>query len=254
VADVERNKQLWGTDYDWKDLGEEWSAHYGGSNMQWHGSILPRIQQFLRVKQMLEIAPGYRRWTHWLRTMTDELAIVDLSEICIDACKQRFAEETHISYYVNNGTSLDMVSDESLDFVFSYDSLVHAELDVMQKYIKQLSRKLTPDGVAFIHHSNIGAYESRFEELFPDNPDHGRAYSVTAEEIRKLLESESLHCLSQEIFCCGGELLTDCITVFTRDNSIRHRPCVTLTNSNFGDEAARLKQISELYGRASFTR
>jgi hypothetical protein len=51
-----------------------------------------------------------------------------------------------------------MVPENSLDFAFSCDSLVHAEIDVIDAYIDELSRKLTLSGIAFIHHSNIGAY------------------------------------------------------------------------------------------------
>jgi hypothetical protein len=86
------------------------------------------------------------------------LVLVDLWERCIEACKRRFESESHSRFCVNNGKSLAMVSDNSLDFVFSFDSLVHAEIDVIDAYIDELSRKLTLSGIAFIHHSNIGAY------------------------------------------------------------------------------------------------
>jgi hypothetical protein len=55
-----------------------------------------------------------------------------------------------------------MVPDDSIDFVFSFDSLVHAEADVMQAYLNQLVRKLKLNGVGFIHHSNIGEYQRVF--------------------------------------------------------------------------------------------
>ena len=47
---------------------------------------------------------------------------------CVSA--QVFASDTHISYHINDGKSLEMVQhDDSTDFVFSFDSLVHAEAD-----------------------------------------------------------------------------------------------------------------------------
>ena len=91
--------------------------------------------------------------------------MVDMAEHCIDACRRRFASDTHISYHVNDGKSLEMVQDDSTDFVFSFDSLVHAEADVIEIYLRQLARKLTPNGVAFIHHSNIGAYQQDFSRM-----------------------------------------------------------------------------------------
>ena len=68
----------------------------------------------------------------------------------------------HISYHVNDGKSLAMVPDESVNFAFSFDSLVHADLDVLRAYLVELRNKLSPDGVAFLHHSNIGAYARRW--------------------------------------------------------------------------------------------
>jgi hypothetical protein len=56
--------------------------------------------------------------------MCDTLTVVDLNEKCISACKTRFAGVAHIRYHVNDGRSLSMVPDESVDFAVSFDSLV----------------------------------------------------------------------------------------------------------------------------------
>jgi CheY-like chemotaxis protein len=39
--------------------------------------------------------------------------------------------EAHVTCFVNDGKSLAMLPDESVDFIFSYDSLVHAEADAV---------------------------------------------------------------------------------------------------------------------------
>ncbi len=36
-----------------------------------------------------------------------------------------------------------MVADRNVDFVFCFDSLVHADADVIQDYLRQLGRNLT---------------------------------------------------------------------------------------------------------------
>jgi len=52
--------------------------------------------------------------------------------------------------------------------VFSLDSLDHAEGDVMEAYLGQLAHKLTPNGVGFIHHSNLGMYvETSRNKILP---------------------------------------------------------------------------------------
>jgi hypothetical protein len=54
-----------------------------------------------------------------------------------------------------------MLNSGSVDFAFSFDSLVHAEADVIQAYVEQLASILRPGGAAFIHHSNLGQYARR---------------------------------------------------------------------------------------------
>ena len=125
---------------------------------QWFGLIFPRIHAFLPTGTILEIAPGFGRWTTFLTKHCDHLVLVDLSSKCIESCKQRFAYASHLSYHINDGRSLDMIENRSINFVFSFDSLVHAEADVLESYLDQLSNKLKPHGVGLIHHSNLLQY------------------------------------------------------------------------------------------------
>src|SRR6266478_5857216 len=107
--------------YDWKQAGEEWSEPWGASEAQWNGTIFPRIRDCVPTGTILEIAPGFGRWTHFLKDLCQQLVVVDLSTKCIEACQARFADCTHITYHVNDGKSLAMIADESIDFVFSFD-------------------------------------------------------------------------------------------------------------------------------------
>src|SRR4051812_19821486 len=102
--------------YEWKDAGEEWSEPWGTSAAQWTGAVLPRIQRFLPTGTILEIGPGYGRWTHYLKDYSQRLFAVDRAAQCVEACQQRFANDNRISCYVNQGGSLAMIPDDSLDF------------------------------------------------------------------------------------------------------------------------------------------
>ena len=46
-----------------------------------------------------------------------------------------------------------MAADASIDFAFSFDSLVHAEANILESYISELARVLKANAIAFIHHS-----------------------------------------------------------------------------------------------------
>lgn len=161
---IEENYSKWNSAAHWSDAGDEWSVFWGTSDVEWFGSILPRIRTFLPTRKVVEIAPGHGRWTHYLAPLSQELHIVDLSDDCISRCKQRFSNLTNIHYHVNDGKSLpSAIEDQSVDFVFSFDSLVHCEMEVIASYFKEISKKLKPGGVAFIHHSNLGNYPFYFK-------------------------------------------------------------------------------------------
>ena len=268
MPDVRENRLTWNAPSSWSAQGDEWSGPWGGTELMWHGTLLPRLHAFLPADTILELGPGHGRWTQYLKEVAGRLVLVDLAEDCIAACRERFGSEGSISYHVNDGRSLDMIADRSIDLVFSFDSLVHAEADVLEAYLGQLATKLTANGVGFIHHSNMGAYQraARLARMVPDRPRRAltmrrllvnvyawRAESTTAELFAALCERAGLVCVAQEkIRWEYGRGLTDAISVFTVPGSRWERPLVTVENPDLMKEAARLAQLGRLYGAASF--
>lgn len=261
MATIEFNKQLWGAEYAWPKGGDGWSRPWGGPEAQWYGSILPRIHAFVPAGTILEIAPGFGRWTQYLKELCEQLIVVDLNENCIERCKERFASSANLSYFVNDGTSLEMIVDNSIDFAFCFDSLVHVEIEVLEAYITQLASKLSQNGVAFFHHSNIGAYERRWKfqnripqtlrrylmrrNVLPD--DHLRSFSVTAGKFAEICAKAGLCCISQELVNWRQRLLIDAFSVFTRKGSKWARPNKVFNNYSFMKEAERISKLSRLY-------
>ncbi|MBO0729218.1 MAG: class I SAM-dependent methyltransferase [Acidimicrobiaceae bacterium] len=95
---------------------------------------------------------------------------------CIDRCRERFSAAQNIACHVNDGRSPGMVPARSVDFAFSFDSLIHVELDVITDYLGQLARVLHQDGVAFIHHSNMGAYSKTPAAIVNRLPQHSQPW------------------------------------------------------------------------------
>jgi SAM-dependent methyltransferase len=268
MPDVQENRLAWNAPSSWSAKGDEWSGPWGGTAQLWYGTLLPRLHAFLPTETILELGPGHGRWTQHLKEVADRLILVDLAEACIAACRERFGPDGSISYHVNDGKSLDMVPDRSIDLVFSFDSLVHAEADVLEAYLGQLASKLTADGVGFIHHSNMGAYRrsARLARMVPErlrraltirgvlvNVYAWRAESTTAELFADLCERAGLVCIGQEkIRWEYGRGLSDAISLFTVPGSRWERANVVVENPGFMDEAARLAQIGRLYGADSF--
>lgn len=261
---VEWNLQAWNVSYEWAKDGHEWSSTWGGSDAQWFGAIFPRIHAFLPTDTILEIAPGFGRWTDHLKNHAEHLIVVDLADKCISACRERFASASNITYHVNDGKSLAMVPDNSLDFVFSFDSLVHAEADVIQAYLTQLAHKLKPGGAGFFHHSNIGEYQRvfAFGQKIPASvrqrlierglldQAHCRASSMTAALFEKYCDQAGLQCVGQELVNWGTTRLIDCFSLFTPKTSPWARPNEIVKNPHFMSEAAAIRRLSHIYARA----
>jgi SAM-dependent methyltransferase len=259
---IKDNKTAWDGEYNWTNRGDEWSTSWGGPSMQWYGTIFPRIKSHVPTNRILEIACGYGRWTQYLKNLCKNLVVIDLSEECIQACKKRFSECSHIEYHVNDGKSLDIIPDSSVDFVFSFDSLVHANESVMQAYLSQLPRILNNDGVAFIHHSNLGEYHAIYSRVLRipklngllillgilDKDLHWRDFSVDAKKVEILADEHGLRCISQEIIPWGrNRTFTDCMSTIAKKDSSAIRDNRILRNSKFMQEAQSLLQLSKLY-------
>ena len=240
--------------YDWKEAGEEWSLPWGSSAAQWAGTIFPRIRDSLPAETILEIAPGFGRWTHYLKDYCNELWAVDKSADCIDACQDRFASQTHVHCVLNDGRSLSMIPDSSVDFVFSFDSFVHPNRDVIEEYLRQLRTKMKMGGKGFIHHSNFGEYVNSTRERLPEvitkplikakilDWAHHRNPSMTADVFRTLCEQNGLHCITQELVNWRGRRLIDCLSTFVRTDSAPANSPKIIRNPNFMREADRIRR------------
>jgi 2-polyprenyl-3-methyl-5-hydroxy-6-metoxy-1,4-benzoquinol methylase len=266
VPSIGENLERWDRpDWAHNEEGEKWSSLWGGSETQWFGSLHFRLHSFLPCRRILEIAPGHGRWTQYLRSVCDELHVVDLSANCIEACRRRFAADSHIHYHVNDGSSLAMVP-AGFDVIFSFDSLVHSEIDIIDAYLAQMAGLLAPDGVGFLHHSNMAEYMKRGLSHVPrpilEREGFNtiwRAESVDASTVAALANEHGLAVIGQELVNWGAQglygagLFTDCFSLFTRRGSRWERENRVFGNDRYvSDEAPYMRRLGELYNGSSF--
>lgn len=272
VLSVDFNYEQWQNRYNWEDRGDEWSVQWGGTDAEWSYGIFPRVAAFLPAASLLEIAPGFGRWSQYLLPRCTSYLGVDLAERCAVACQERFKGYEHARFAVNDGSSLPMVGDDSVDFVFSFDSLVHCEADVIGAYLKEIGRVLRADGVAFIHHSNAGVYRMRgvvrdclyrIEKAVPrTGPVRNvllalpvkaktatlyRSHSMTAARFYELSCGAGLSCIGQEVINWTSPSLTDCISIVTRPGSKWDRPNVQVTNRHFQASASSAAAAAQIF-------
>ncbi len=251
MPSAEENRAAW-TSHDWDDSGEQWSKGWGSTAMLWHGSILPRICFALPADHLLEIAPGFGRVTEFLLAHCRSYTGVDIAPNCVQACRRRFAGVPRARFELNDGRSLDAVEDDSVDFAFSWDSLVHADPDVLADYLRALQRKLRPGGCAFLHHSNLGSFRDPASgELRVENR-HWRDERMSAAHLRELCASERMSLDGQELVQWGASEPVDCF-------SWLHRPAAgetptlnttPLVHPDFRAEVAHMLWIASVHALA----
>jgi ubiquinone/menaquinone biosynthesis C-methylase UbiE len=199
---IEEQRNLWNNPNNWVDDGNEWSGYFGTTDNLWN-VIHEKISKYLK-DDVLEIAPGFGRITEYLLKENINLSIIDLNNICIEKCQQRFGTKIK-EYIINDGKTLNF-NDNSFNFIFSYDSFVHMTEDVIESYIKEIYRTLKNDGYAFIHHSFFYGSNNPTENIA------GRS-NMTPEVFNNLVKKHYMEVISQEDFRTS-ETINDIITIF----------------------------------------
>ena len=155
---IQNNLEVWDEKYDWAQDGDEWDGQARFCNQlyeDWKSSL---IETFLHPNldenaTIVEIAPGHGRWSKEIVDRCRKLVLVDLSPSCIEFCRDLLADRDNVEYIVNDGRTLTGVQDGSVDFVWSFDSFVHMEADVIASYLREIRRVLQDGGRAILHHA-----------------------------------------------------------------------------------------------------
>jgi len=264
---------MWNEEFDWEGKKPQWVHSSVAGDVFWQFVLYPRIQAFVPAGRVLEIAPGYGRWSDYLKDLCDELILIDLAEKCIEACRKRFAAYSHIRFHVNDGRSLEFCERGSVDFVFSFDSLVHCDRDAMDGYMQGISRILSPDGVAFIHHSNVAAYSNLPGKNGACMPGRGRrsllrrllgagrrsaklsqgwrSPEVSAGLIAQQCNDVGLCCITQEIINWTSSYKTDALSTIVHKGCKWERENRIIDNPEFlaARQVIQMKMKPYVYGR-----
>lgn len=277
MSSTAENLRFWDS-FDWPLHGEEWSKPFGNSEAQWWFLVMPRIHRWLPAKTILELGVGHGRWTKFLLRNCEQLTAVDLSPACVEYCRNVFGEDERRRFVVNDGMSLPQVPDASVDLIFSFDSLVHAEADALASYLLEFRRVLKAGGTGFIHHSNLGQYPrrlavyDRIRRMTPAewwqpgtkrtslpqralqlalslNTAAWRAPSMSAARFAEMTHAAGLTMVAQETINWGyGRCLIDCLSTFRNGVTETARAPVG-ANRTFGRPRSRFVQLAQLYCR-----
>lgn len=161
----------------------------------------------LDLTNVVELACGHGRHVNCYKENANSIILVDILNDNIEYCKNRFAGEIKIGYYVNSGYDLSEIESESQTSLFTYDAMVHFEMWDVFNYLKETKRILKNGGMALFHHSNnTENYKITFETGVG-----GRNY-MSKDLFAYLCNRAGLSVVEQEVIDWSSPKL-DCITL-----------------------------------------
>ncbi|MGN6371246.1 MAG: class I SAM-dependent methyltransferase [Phycisphaerae bacterium] len=188
-----------------------WAPYYAQAESKmeglWQALIWPMIQN-ADFSVTMDFACGHGRNSAKLVEHAKQLLCVDVNPEAIRKCKERFAGKPGVNCILNDGATLSAIDDGAVTFIYSFDSVVHFEIDLVRTYMVEFKRVMRPGATAFIHHSNVGS------GTYGTNV-HGRS-GVSAESFKQACESVGLVCDKQRILDWGPNKKLDCITQFRK--------------------------------------
>lgn len=143
--------------------GAETAVSYHGraaSDMdeQWQTVIKPILAQFpIDYTRSIDFAAGYGRNTRkLLEAGAGHVTMVDVNPECVAHLETHFPRD-RTSVVLNDGAGLTGLDTSSFTFLYTFDAMVHFDLEIVISYIPEFARVLEPDAHAFVHHSNYTA-------------------------------------------------------------------------------------------------
>lgn len=107
--------------------------------------LLPNIDG----KIVLELGSFDGKWVNYMGE-AKRVICADLDRKGFDVLKERLKWDT-LEFYECAGRDFKGIPDGSVDFVFCMDSLVRSEREILNSYIAEIKRILTPDGKMCVH-------------------------------------------------------------------------------------------------------
>jgi ubiquinone/menaquinone biosynthesis C-methylase UbiE len=160
LENVEKNLHQWDQKHGWSKDGDEWSGQAsmcGIPYAEWKKTLVDSLimPEIGPQSSVIEIAPGHGRWTEFLLAGSAHVTIVDISPNCLNFCRGRFDGVENIDYFLTPGNKLPHHASGAIDFLWSYDSFVHMDRNVIEGYLAEMKRVLKVGGRATLHHANI---------------------------------------------------------------------------------------------------
>jgi ubiquinone/menaquinone biosynthesis C-methylase UbiE len=155
------NRAIW-NHWDWTAGGEEWKESL----------VRCVLRRYIPSGvNVLEIGPSAGRWTEILQKDAVHLTSVDISETCVNLCREKFREAHNCTFLVTQGSDVAGVADQSIDAIWSFDVFVHINQAEVTNYVKEFRRVLRPGGSGVIHHGKFAGAEGGWRSDLTTEPE-----------------------------------------------------------------------------------
>lgn len=143
---------------------------------------------------VVEIGPGGGRWTCYMLN-AKQIYAVDYHQEILNEIKSNF-DATNITYIKNNGDDFPNIQDRSIDFLFSFGTFVHLDVDIIDRYLANMKLLLKHESNVVIQYSDktkpLGKNNKAFSENDPNKMrelilSHG--YSIYEEDVKTMWHS-----------------------------------------------------------------
>jgi SAM-dependent methyltransferase len=179
---------------EWKRLHESGYFPNSKQHAKWRIYDKPPdwLLPHLHAKQCaLEIGCGYGQWMIPVSRRVRAVFGIDIHRIPIRMAKEKFVEHDTVNALVvcSDGETIPFGQDR-FDLVYSISVLQHIPRDIVEQYMAETTRVLTPGGKLLFHFrnmDNVGDYPIPAQDI---TVDHTGDFSVgwTAEEVTDLAD------------------------------------------------------------------
>lgn len=199
--------------YEWGDNVAD--AYHGLAaqhmDVQWAAFIQPFLDTYkFNLERVADFAAGFGRNTRKLLAAgAQHVTMIDVNPDCVRHLESAF-RGTPTRIIMNNGRDLSDIPDDAFSFIYSFDAVVHFDMEVVISYIYEMHRTVQRGGHVLIHHSN---YSSAPGRDFRQNP-HFRNF-MSAEIFSHVAQKAGFAVVEQRLMAWELPDL-DCITLLQR--------------------------------------
>lgn len=169
---------------EWGDttLTEEIMARY----------VVPNIGPRAKI---LEIGCGGGKFSERLVGLGGSLVCADVSSKMIERTRARLVGKKGVAFQKLNGHDLHQFKPGIFDFVFSFDTFVHIDMEDTYSYLEEIRRVLKPGGKGLLHFANLNSQAGwrKFVEEVPfyrgNNEYYNRFRFLTWEIVELFISS-----------------------------------------------------------------